>query len=402
MRYGFPLPGLAALLALAAALLLSAAPDPAAAQSAERCFAETGFCISGRVREFWEQNGGLAVFGFPTSPQREELIEGRPLQVQWFERNRLELHPENQRPYDVLLGRLGVDRLWQQWRDWRSFPRGPLVRDVPCRDFPETGHAVCGAFLEYFRGHGLNSDGRPGIGEHESIALFGLPVSDELTETLSDGRVYIVQWFERARLEYHPQNPAPYTVLLGLLGNEVAGPRGCTRLVIPSLDLAYQRTWMKGALGCPIMGAAGVSAARQSFEGGEMIWVAPLHHKDGRIFVRYNGAPDRGVAERYEVYIDSAWAGVPDLGGLNPPPGRAVPRSGFGKVWYENPTVRERLGWAYGPEAADSVDVEIFQGGAILQLQSFRLGGPRDNIPAAIVFGPGPADIQYIGLQGPE
>lgn len=35
---------------------------------------------------------------------------------------------------------------------------------------------------------------------------------------------YQVQWFERARFELHPENPAPYQVLLGLLGNEVGVP----------------------------------------------------------------------------------------------------------------------------------------------------------------------------------
>jgi hypothetical protein len=32
-----------------------------AAQANERCFPETGLCITGRIREFWEQNGGLPV-----------------------------------------------------------------------------------------------------------------------------------------------------------------------------------------------------------------------------------------------------------------------------------------------------------------------------------------------------
>src|SRR5688500_9470643 len=55
------------------------------AQSAERCFPETGYCIAGRIRSFWEQNGGLPVFGFPIGPQQEQFIEGKPFQVQWFE-----------------------------------------------------------------------------------------------------------------------------------------------------------------------------------------------------------------------------------------------------------------------------------------------------------------------------
>jgi hypothetical protein len=74
----------------------------------ERCFAATGYCIDGRIREYWEQNGGLEVFGLPITPLQTETIEGQAIQFQWFERNRLELHPENEPPFNVLLGRLGA------------------------------------------------------------------------------------------------------------------------------------------------------------------------------------------------------------------------------------------------------------------------------------------------------
>src|SRR4030095_7188058 len=105
------------------ALSLVVACLPVAAQNDLRCFPETNQCIAGRIREFWQQNGGLPVFGFPIGPQHAEQVEGQRLQVQQFERNRLELHPENARPYDVLLGRVGADRLSQQGRDWRTFPK---------------------------------------------------------------------------------------------------------------------------------------------------------------------------------------------------------------------------------------------------------------------------------------
>lgn len=204
-----------------AALFAALPPADVQAQPGERCFPETGFCIAGRIREFWEQNGGLAVFGLPTSPRQEEQIEGRTLQLQWFERNRLELHPENPRPYDVLLGRLGADRLAQLGIAWDQFPRSEPARG--CRYFPETGHNVCGAFLAAWRASGLELDGRPGKSEVENLALFGLPLSDERTETIA-GKPYTVQWFERARFEFHPQNRPPYNVLFGLLGNEVRSP----------------------------------------------------------------------------------------------------------------------------------------------------------------------------------
>jgi glucose/arabinose dehydrogenase len=207
------------LLLLASSVPLVALPD-ADAQNERRCFPETGFCIEGRIRQFWEQNGGLPVFGFPIGPQNEEQIEGQPFQAQWFERNRLELHPENTRPYDVLLGRLGADRLQQQGHNWRTFPQSDSRPG--CRFFPETGHSVCGSILAAWQASGLEFDGRRGTSQAESLALFGLPLSDAQAEDTPSGK-FTVQWFERARFELHPENQSPYNVLLGLLGNELRG-----------------------------------------------------------------------------------------------------------------------------------------------------------------------------------
>ena len=205
---------------IVSALGITAAPRAQAAE--QRCFSETGFCIEGRLRQFWEQNGGLPVFGFPIGNPEQITVDGKSVTAQRFERNRLELHPNNAAPYDVLLGRLGADRLTQQGRDWFTFPKSG--DSGGCRVFAETGHAVCGEILNAWRKNGLQLDNRTAVSEAESLALFGLPISGIVTETLSDGKQYQVQWFERARFELHPQNPAPYNVLLGLLGNEVAQP----------------------------------------------------------------------------------------------------------------------------------------------------------------------------------
>lgn len=206
---------------IVSALGITAAPRAQAAE--QRCFSETGFCIEGRLRQFWEQNGGLPVFGFPIGNPEQITVDGKSVTAQRFERNRLELHPNNAAPYDVLLGRLGADRLTQQGRDWFTFPKSG--DSGGCRVFAETGHAVCGEILTAWRKNGLQLDNRMAVSEAESLALFGLPISGVVTETLSDGKQYQVQWFERARFELHPENPAPYNVLLGLLGNEVAQPQ---------------------------------------------------------------------------------------------------------------------------------------------------------------------------------
>ena len=190
----------------------------ATAQSSELCFQETGYCISGRIRAYWEAQGGLRVFGLPIGAQVSVPIEGKMITMQQFERNRLELHPNNAAPYDVQLGRLGADRLQQQGRDWFTFPKSS---DTGCKVFAQTGHAVCGRFLTMWQRYGLSLDGKKGISESESLALFGLPLSGVMTERLSDANEYQVQWFERARFELHPQNSDPYDVLFGLLGNEM-------------------------------------------------------------------------------------------------------------------------------------------------------------------------------------
>src|SRR5688572_28878018 len=98
------------------------APQSAAAQG-PLCFNVPGItnCIQGRFLEYWQQNGGLPVFGYPiTAATNEQTAEGTFL-TQYFERNRFEHHPENSRPYDVLLGRLGDRRLTQLGRNWFTF-----------------------------------------------------------------------------------------------------------------------------------------------------------------------------------------------------------------------------------------------------------------------------------------
>ncbi len=206
------------------ALLFTLMPTSAThAQSptGRRCFEQTGLCIKGRIREFWEQNGGLDVFGLPITPQQRETIEGQSVIVQWFERNRLELHPDNAPPYDVMLGRLGTDLL-----DRRPPSTTPVRADAvgeECAAFPETGISVCGEFLQAYRSRGVEFDGQPGTSYEEQVALFGLPLTPRQEEVLSDGTTYTVQWFERARFELHPEAPSR-RVQFGLLSRELRGP----------------------------------------------------------------------------------------------------------------------------------------------------------------------------------
>jgi hypothetical protein len=200
------------LILLAVALGL---PPASPAAAAPRCFPEAApaitSCVDGRIAEFWAAQGGLPVFGYPLGPAGSQ----GGLTVQAFERARLELHPANARPYDVLLGRLGADALAGRGEP----PAAPEAPHQGCRHFAETGLNVCGAFLQAYSSYGLDL-GQRGVSPDESLALFGLPLSPPRQERLSDGATYTVQWFERARFEDH----GPQGVLFGLLGREAGGP----------------------------------------------------------------------------------------------------------------------------------------------------------------------------------
>lgn len=218
-----------------ASICLSGTLAPALAQSAEQCFTETQQCVNGRFREYWNQNGGLPVFGFPITAAADEQNRdtGQSYLTQWFERNRFERHAENKAPYDVLLGRLGDDRLRQLGRDWQTFPKADP--GAP-HYFAQTGHAISHEpFWKYWSSHGLEL-GERGVTERESLALFGLPISEAAVETNANGDTVLTQWFERARFEYHPNNPDPYKVLLGLLGNEVRGLTGTPATPAPTTE----------------------------------------------------------------------------------------------------------------------------------------------------------------------
>jgi hypothetical protein len=193
-----PSPRLFAVL-FALALLFSLFPAgarPAAAQSS-RCFTETNQCIAGPIRDYWERNGGLPIFGFPITEQRQETVEGRTLQVQWFERDRIEIQLDG----SVTTGRLGVDRLAQIGTPWQQ--GGKTAADAGCAIFQETGHQVCGQFRSFWERNG-------------GLARLGLPVTGEFQTTI-EGKNLTVQYFERRRFELHEGNQ----VLLGLLGREV-------------------------------------------------------------------------------------------------------------------------------------------------------------------------------------
>ena len=194
---------------LAALLLSVVVPSSRSvfAQS-ERCFTETNQCISGVIRQYWESNGGLPVFGYPiTALTTETNADGFTGPTQWFERDRLEDHSAEGQ--GVLAGRLGAQKLAAEGRPWETLAKVTLAAQG-CRYFSETGHSLCPPFRAYWESNG-------------GLARFGFPISEPVVEQNAAGFTGTFQWFERRRMEAHPENQPPFNILLGLLGNEVRG-----------------------------------------------------------------------------------------------------------------------------------------------------------------------------------
>ena len=178
------------------------------------CFAATGFCAQGRILACWQAHGGLAINGYPSSDEFDQQLEdGNTHRVQYFERVRLELYPENAPPYDVLLGQFGRRILLERGG-------GAAAATVATAGagwcFRETGHCLGGAFRTYWEANG-------------GLAQFGYPLTEVFEERLEDGGSYRVQYFERARFEYHPEHVAPYDILLGQFGRQILASAPTTR-----------------------------------------------------------------------------------------------------------------------------------------------------------------------------
>ena len=179
---------------------IASRPAPTTANPNTTYFAETGHYLGSTFRAYWQRYGGLAQFGLPLTEEFQELnpTDGKTYTVQYFERNRFEYHPEFKGTfYEVLLGLLG-----RQSTTGRTFPDAPPFTSTSQRFyFLQTRHSLSNGFKTYWEKFG-------------GLDIYGYPISEELQEG-----GFIVQYFERARFEYHPENKGTaYEVQLGLLG----------------------------------------------------------------------------------------------------------------------------------------------------------------------------------------
>ncbi len=172
-------------------VLASWAPVSAQTSIDTEYFSQTGHNVSGEFLSFYKSNPNSEfMYGHPIT---EQFTSRDGKTVQYFQRARMELdpsQPEGQRVKLTLLGRE------------MYAPTGELNvgNAFACRKYDETGFSVCFAFLEFFDANG-------------GVLQFGYPISGfEYHENK------IVQYFERARLEWQPWRADGYRVVISDLG----------------------------------------------------------------------------------------------------------------------------------------------------------------------------------------
>ncbi len=172
--------------------MLSATWVPAHAQDqGSKYFSETGHNVKGDFLVFYNSNpNALFLYGYPIT---EEFIDKNNKTVQYFQRARFEYDPNQPAGQRVQLTQLGR-------QTYISTGKLDVANTLACRTYTETGFAVCFAFLEFFDQYG-------------GLTQFGYPISGfEYHENK------IVQYFEKARLEWQPWKTEGQRVVVSDLG----------------------------------------------------------------------------------------------------------------------------------------------------------------------------------------
>ncbi|MGH2411184.1 MAG: WD40/YVTN/BNR-like repeat-containing protein, partial [Chloroflexota bacterium] len=176
---------------------------PRGALKGIRYFAATGHTLRKPFLDFYNKYNGLKILGLPLT---ESYQEGGRL-VQYFERA------------ELTYGKTGVQvaPLGMVLTGGRRFATArPFTSTAARWYFSRTKHSLSGPFLDFWR-------------NYSGALLFGSPISEPVYEQNGDGthRTYLVQYFQNARMEYHPELAGTNNlVTLGQLGSQYLQQRG--------------------------------------------------------------------------------------------------------------------------------------------------------------------------------
>jgi hypothetical protein len=152
-----------------------------------------------------------------------------------------------------------------------------------------------------------------------------------------------------------PARPAPASGLVTVTATRAPTGAVTGRAPTPQATLTsaptpcvYDYFFAPAPATCPREAAVETAAAEQPFTGGVMIWL----EAHGAIYLLEPGGEWQRFADTWsEAEAESDPA-------LAPPEGFYRPVRGFGKVWNEQPGVREALGWATSPELGFTSQVQ--------------------------------------------
>ena len=172
-----------------------------AQQSRQLYFPETGHIVSGEFLEAYERVAApQLLYGYPITEMFKDPSTG--YYIQYFEKARFELHMDAPAELRVKLTPIGQF----VYNPGPALPK--LESSQGCNYFPETEFQVCYSFLEFFKKHG-------------GVAQFGYPISN-----FEDRNGRVVQYFQIASLEWHPELPLGKQVIVSDLGRRYFDVRG--------------------------------------------------------------------------------------------------------------------------------------------------------------------------------
>lgn len=166
-----------------------ASPLPEGLRGDQVVLKTTGIRTPAKFFAYWEKHGGPSVFGYPLSPVLTDVAsDDRYRAVQYFERARFEYYPEHAGTEFEVVARRIQGPVPVTGRVASPLPRGLQGEQIELR---ATGIRTPRAFYNFWDRHG-------------GAGIFGYPLSPVLTVRGAGGRDIAVQYFERVRLEWHP------------------------------------------------------------------------------------------------------------------------------------------------------------------------------------------------------
>jgi hypothetical protein len=125
--------------------------------------------------------------------------------------------------------------------------------------------------------------------------------------------------------------------------------------------LGFGQVWntyptVRDRLGCPVELELNTESAEETFIGGYMFWRGDLR----LVYALYNDGTWQSFVDTW-LDGDLEWDTT-----IVPPAGYYQPKRGFGKVWREQPGVRDKLSWATTEERGLGASWQAYQGGLML------------------------------------